>query len=106
MSLGAGAVFVLPPKYSENVAPFSEYLCPPRLLGSNPAPALVPVSLPLGINTSAYLDKRFPHCPTRITTGVTLASVVTKNAGQSLLGLLKIAIEGKIETETPRVITL
>ena len=30
---GAGARFFLPPKNLENVATFSEFLCPPHLLG-------------------------------------------------------------------------
>ena len=32
---GGGGKFVLLPKNSENVAAFSKFLCPPRLLGSN-----------------------------------------------------------------------
>ena len=37
---GGGGKFVLLPKNLENVAAFSEFLCPPHLLGSNFPPPL------------------------------------------------------------------
>ena len=73
----------------------------------NPAPALVPVNLPLGINlpSRVYL---VPSCifPRAQNHRCHFGLSGHKIGGQRLLGLLKIAIEGKIESETPRVITL
>ena len=53
-SCGCGGKFVLLPKNLENIATFSEFLCPPRLLGSNSPPALL-------VGDSASLTGRAPY---------------------------------------------